>query len=57
MLQPGVRQVNAMLTAAELKVALDMASAQVTALGRQLEEATDREAKEAVDAKVGSCSW
>ena len=45
---------NAMLTATELKVALDMASAQVTALGRQLEEATDREAKEAADAKVGS---
>ena len=43
-----------MLTAAELKVALDMASAQVTALGRQLEEATDQEVKEAVDAKVGS---
>ena len=30
-----------MLTAAELKVALDMASAQVTVLGRQLEEAAD----------------
>ena len=35
-----------MLTAAELKVALDMVSAQVTALGRQLEEATNREARE-----------
>ena len=46
-----------MLTAAELKVALDMASAQVTALGRRLEEAADREAKEAADAKVGSCMW
>ena len=56
MLQPGVRQVNAMLTAAELKVALDTVSAQVTVLGRQLEEATDQEAKEVVDAKVGSCS-
>ena len=46
-----------MLTAAELKVALDTVSVQVTALGRQFEEAADREAKEAVDAKVGSCSW
>ena len=46
-----------MLTAAELKVALDTASAQVTALGRQLEEAADREVKEAADVKVGSCSW
>ena len=45
-----------MLTATELKVALDTASAQVTALGRQLEEAANREAKEAADAKVGSCS-
>ena len=43
-----------MLTATELKAALDMASAQVTALGRQLEEAADREAKEVVDVKVGS---
>ena len=43
-----------MLTTAELKAALDTASAQVTALGRQLEEATDQEAKEAADAKVGS---
>ena len=41
-LQPGVRQVNTMLTAAELKAALDTASAQVTALGRQLEEAEVR---------------
>ena len=40
-----------MLTAAELEAALDTASAQVTALGRQLEEAATREAKEA---KVGS---
>ena len=30
-----------MLTATELKVALDMVSAQVTELGRQLEEAAD----------------
>ena len=43
-----------MLTATELKVASDVASAQVTALGRQLEVAADREAKEAADAKVGS---
>ena len=42
MLQPGVRQVNAMLTATELKVALNTASVQVTALGRQLEEAEVR---------------
>ena len=42
MLQPGVRQVNAMLTTAELKAVLDTASAQVTALGRQLEEAEVR---------------
>ena len=40
-MHPGVCQVNMMLTAAELKVALDMASAQVTVLGRQLEEAAD----------------
>ena len=45
-----------MLTATELKAALDTTSAQVTALGRQLEEAADREAKEAVDVKVGSGS-
>ena len=45
-----------MLTAAELKAVLDMASVQVTALGRQLEEAINPEAKEAVDAKVGSGS-
>ena len=45
-----------MLTAAELKVVLDMASAQVTALGRQWEEAADQEAKEVADAKVGSGS-
>ena len=45
-----------MLTTAELKAALDMVSAQVTALGRQLEEAADREVKEAADVKVGSCS-
>ena len=42
-----------MPTMAELQTALDMAMAQVTALGRQLEEATDREARDAVDAKVG----
>ena len=42
MMHPGVCQVNAMLTAAELKVALDVASVQVTALGRQLEEAKVR---------------
>ena len=54
MLQPRVRQVNAMPTTAELKVALDAASAQVTVIGRQLEEAADREAKEVADAKVGS---
>ena len=41
MLQPGVRQVNAMPTTAELKAVLDPVSAQVTVLGRQLEEATD----------------
>ena len=46
-----------MLTVTELKAALDMASAQVTALGRQLEEAADREVKEVADAKVSSCSW
>ena len=39
MLQPRVRQVNTMPTATELKVALDAVSVQVTALGRQLEEA------------------
>ena len=57
MRHPGVRQVNTMPTAAELKVALDAVSAQVTALGRQLEEAADQEAKEvkeAEEAKVGS---
>ena len=43
-----------MLTAAELKAALDMASVQVTALERQLEEAANKEAKEVADAKVGS---
>ena len=46
-MHPRVRQVNTMLTTAELKVALDAASAQVTVLGRQLEEAADQEAKEA----------
>ena len=45
-----------MLTATELKVALDTASAQVTVLGRQLAEAADQEVKEVADAKVGSCS-
>ena len=50
-MHPTVYQVNAMLTAAELKAAMGMANAQVTALGRQLEEAATREAKEA---KVGS---
>ena len=40
-MHPGVRQVNVMPTAPELKAALDAASAQVTALGRQLEEAAD----------------
>ena len=40
-----------MLTAAELKAAMDAVSVQVTALGRQLEKAADREAREA---KVGS---
>ena len=54
MLHLGVRQVNMMPTAAELKAALDVASVQVTALGRQLEEAADREVKEVVDVKVGS---
>ena len=53
MLQPGVRQVDVMPSAAELKAALDTAMGQVTTLGRQLEEATDREAREAADAKVG----
>ena len=42
-----------MPTTAELKMALDMAMAQVTALWRQLEEAADREARDAVDVKVG----
>ena len=46
-----------MLTATELKAALDTASVQVTALGRQLEEAAYQETKEVADAKVGSCSW
>ena len=40
-MHPGVCQVNAMPTTAELKAALDTASVQVTALGRQLEEATN----------------
>ena len=40
-----------MLTAAELEVAMDAASTQVTALGKQLEEAADQEVKQA---KVGS---
>ena len=39
--------------AAELKTALDAAMVQVTELGRQMEEAADREAKEAAEAKVG----
>ena len=43
-----------MPTTTELKAELDMASVQVTVLGRQLEEAADQEVKEAVDAKVGS---
>ena len=43
-----------MPTTAELKMVLDAVSAQVTALGRQLKEATDREVKEAADVKVGS---
>ena len=42
-----------MPTAAELKMALDAVMVQVTALGRQLKEAADREAKDAADAKVG----
>ena len=42
-----------MLTAAELTAALDTASAQVTALGKQLEDATIQEAKKAADEKVG----
>ena len=50
-MHPRVHQVKAMLTAAELKVALDAASAQVTVQGRQLEEAADQGEKEA---KVGS---
>ena len=40
-----------MLTATELKAAMDVVSVQVTALGKQLEEAANQEAKEA---KVGS---
>ena len=43
-----------MLTAAELKAVLDAASVQVTALGKQLEEAAVQEVKEAADEKVGS---
>ena len=43
-----------MPTTAELKVAMDVASAQVTVLGRQLEEAADQEVKEVEEAKVGS---
>ena len=54
MRHPGVLQVNVMPTAAELRVALDMASVQVTALGRQLEEAANREVKEVEEVKVGS---
>ena len=46
-----VCQVNGMLTAAELKVALGVVTVQVTVLGGQLEEAAVREAKEV---KVGS---
>ena len=42
-----------MPTTAELKTALDMAMAQVMALGRQLEEAADREARDVADVKVG----
>ena len=42
-----------MPTVAELKTALDTVMAQVTALGRQLEEAADQEARDAADAKVG----
>ena len=53
MLQPGVRQVDVMPTAAELQTALDMAMAQVMALGRQLEDATDWEARDVADVKVG----
>ena len=52
-LQPGVHQVDTMPTAAELKMALDAVMVQVTALGRQLKEAADREAKDVADAKVG----
>ena len=40
-----------MLTAAELKAAVDAVSGQVTVLEKQLGEAADREAKEG---KVGS---
>ena len=54
MRHPGVRQVNMMPTAAELKATLDTASVQVTVLGRQLEEAANREAKEAEEVKVGN---
>ena len=43
-----------MPTATELKAVLDAASAQVTVLGRGLEEAADQEAKEVADAKVDS---
>ena len=53
MLQPGVRQVDVMPSAAEPKAALDTAMGQVTALGRQLEEAADQEVREVADAKVG----
>ena len=53
MLQPRVHQVDMMPTAAELKMGLDAVMVQVTALGRQLEEATDREAKDAANVKVG----
>ena len=42
-----------MPTMAELQTALDMAMAQVTALGRQLKEAADWEARDAADVKVG----
>jgi hypothetical protein len=42
-----------MPTAAELKAALDVAMGQVTALGKQLEEVADREAKDAAEMQVG----
>ena len=42
-----------MPTTAELKTALDAAMVQVMALGRQLEEAADWEAKDVADVKVG----